>query len=120
MAKYLVQGDPAHLGEVSASLVKMGIVPTPLDFNFVKVDIEPNQVAAIQALPYVINVSPEQLRAIRISMAVDEKFSKFINLLFSNPITGPARAMAYARSAADSSRENPHISERPDGGGRCS
>jgi subtilisin family serine protease len=103
--KYLVQGDPTHLAEIAVSLTKIGIIPAPLDFNFLKVDIQTDQVAEIQALPYVINVKPEEMRAIRISMPVDEKFSRFINLFLSNPITGPARAIAFARSATDSSRE---------------
>jgi|GEM_PF-3674892 len=105
MAKYLVQVDPIHLAEVNISLTKMGIIPAPLDFNFVKVDIQPNQVAAIGAVPYVVNVKPEQIRAIRITMPVDQKFSKFINLFLSNPITGPPKAVAFARSTMDSSHE---------------
>jgi subtilisin family serine protease len=102
--KYLVRGDPEHLGEVSSSLKSRGISVTPLDFNFVIVDIQPEQVAEIQALPYVISVSEEQLRAIRVSLPVDLKFSSFINLFLSNPITGPARAAHYA-ATVDTERQ---------------
>ncbi|MFA5186424.1 MAG: S8 family serine peptidase [Patescibacteria group bacterium] len=98
--RYVVQVQSGQVEKATAALGELKVMPVSRTFNYITIDIPKDLVPKVKALPYVVNVVPEQLSAIRyVAMPVEAKFSEFIHLLLSNPITGPAKAMRFALQA---------------------
>jgi subtilisin family serine protease len=101
MPNYIVEVQPDQLQAVSVALKGLKLPLSSPAFNHIPVVIPESLVYRVKAIPGVVNVTPDQLSAIRAytPMAVEAKFSKFIRLWASNPLTGPASAMWWAAMA---------------------
>jgi len=60
MARYLVQVEPAKIQQVKASLKGINIPVITQAFDYVLIDIPEKVVPKVKALPYVVDVRPEQ------------------------------------------------------------
>ena len=94
--RYLVQVEPDKLSAVTQSLSVIGIKSIVM-FDYLAIDIPLELVPKIRAIPGVIDVVPDKKYGIAyIPTAIDKKLAEFQRLFWSNPITGPPSALAYA------------------------
>lgn len=98
--KFLVQIDPARVEQVKSSLRAIKVSPISVVFDYISIDIPPELVPKIKAIPGVIAVIPEKRYEIkRVAIPVSKKLAEFQRLFFSNPLTGPPLALAYSIKA---------------------
>lgn len=100
MARYLLKTDPAQIAELKRSLSVAGIIPISTAFNYLTVDIPPDWVAKVRAIPGIIAVTPEKMYGVKYApVSIETKLAEFRRLFFSNPLTGPPSALAYSIKA---------------------
>ncbi len=98
--RYLVSVEPDRMKEVQMSLSRMRVGVVTKIMDYIVVDIPPERVAEVRAIPGVIEVIAEEKYKIAV-MPVEAKLRLFARLL-SNPLTAP---MALAWSATVKPRE---------------
>jgi len=107
MVRYLVRVQPGMIEQVQTELRKLGVRPVSKVFDYVVVDVPPNMVPRIQAIPGVISVERERVYRISAVMPVERKLQQFLKML-SNPLTAP---MAFTWSAQVKEKERWLLSE---------
>ncbi|MDP2953341.1 MAG: hypothetical protein Q8O76_08520, partial [Chloroflexota bacterium] len=77
MARYIIRTKPGQAISVKATLPSIGIKPIDSSLDFIFVDIPADKVAAIEALPGVIKVTPDRKVGIAAVMPVETKVQEF-------------------------------------------
>ena len=105
--RYLVRVQPEMTERVQAELRNLGIRPISKVFDYIVVDVPPDMVSKIQAVPGVIEVVRERVYRISAVIPIEKKLQQFIKMI-SNPLTA---GMAFAWSAQIKEKERWLLSE---------
>lgn len=109
--RYLVQVDLAKVAKVKSSLSVAGVRPITTVFDYITIDIPPELIPKIRAIPGVIAIIPDRKVEIKqILLPIDKKLAQFQKIFFSNPITGPAMAFKFSL-AVDTGKQRVPTSE---------
>jgi hypothetical protein len=95
MARYMVRVDPARVEDVKRQLRALGIAIVKQVLDYIVVDMPPNMVPRVEAIPGVIEVVPEVTYRVAEVVPIEFKIAKLYPLIL-NPLTLP---IALAESA---------------------
>lgn len=106
MGKYLVQVKPGQEEYVISGLAKLGISAPRANFGYISITVPEAMLSRVSQVAGIASVKTDELSAIRLytAMPVETKFSEFLHLLTSHPLTGPLKAFRFA-AAVDEGKE---------------
>lgn len=114
MGKYLVQVKPGQEEYVIAGLAKLGITAPKATFGYISITIPESLLSRVATVPGIAAVKTDELSAIRLytAMPVETKFSEFLHLLTSHPLTGPFKALRFAAAVDEGKVRTPTSTSR--------
>jgi subtilisin family serine protease len=80
MARYLVEVEPARREEVKRALKALGARVVKQVLNYISVEIPPNLVPRVEAIPGVVRVVEERVYRVQVEIPVERKLEEFLRL----------------------------------------